>query len=201
MGPQARRHEAPQDRHGGQPRRPHHRPLRRPPRRLRRPRRRHGALVDALRGQPAVRGAAAGRLRPSGRRGRHLAGDPRPQGRHRTHPARLPRRPGRRGLAPASASARRWTGSRSKYEGPWADELRITLRQMDMGVSRRQAFDELRKRNASEQVAQFVTALQQGEELGAPDRRHPDPDRRRTCAAPTPRTPAGKRRRPSPRRR
>ncbi|MFD6530093.1 DUF5936 domain-containing protein [Streptomyces sp. NPDC060184] len=55
-----------------------------------------------------------------------------------------------------------------KYEGPWADELRITLRQMDMGVSRRQAFDELRKRNDSEQVAMFVTALQQGEELGAP---------------------------------
>ncbi|WP_101254541.1 DUF5936 domain-containing protein [Streptomyces barkulensis] len=55
-----------------------------------------------------------------------------------------------------------------KYQGPWADELRITLRQMDMGVSRRRAFDELRRRNDSEQVAQFVTALQQGEELGAP---------------------------------
>ncbi|MEU8893492.1 DUF5936 domain-containing protein [Streptomyces sp. NPDC048442] len=55
-----------------------------------------------------------------------------------------------------------------KYEGPWADELRITLRQMDMGVSRRQAFDELRRRNDSEQVSQFVTALQQGEELGSP---------------------------------
>ncbi|MFD5100999.1 DUF5936 domain-containing protein [Streptomyces albidochromogenes] len=55
-----------------------------------------------------------------------------------------------------------------KYEGPWADEVRITLRQMDMGVSRRQAFDELRRRNESEQVSQFVTALQQGEELGAP---------------------------------
>lgn len=54
------------------------------------------------------------------------------------------------------------------YEGPWADELRITLRQMDLGVGRRQAFDELRKRNSSEQVDQFVTALQQGEELGAP---------------------------------
>lgn len=54
-----------------------------------------------------------------------------------------------------------------KYEGPWADELRITLRQMDMGVSRRQAFEELRKRNDSEQVAMFVTTLQQGEELGA----------------------------------
>jgi tight adherence protein C len=55
-----------------------------------------------------------------------------------------------------------------KYEGPWADELRITLRQMDMGVSRRQAFDQLRRRNSSEQVAQFVSALQQGEELGSP---------------------------------
>ncbi|CAL9517012.1 DUF5936 domain-containing protein [Streptomyces sp. enrichment culture] len=55
-----------------------------------------------------------------------------------------------------------------KYSGPWADELRITLRQMDMGVSRRDAFDQLRERNASEQVSMFVTALQQGEELGAP---------------------------------
>ncbi|MFM9372095.1 DUF5936 domain-containing protein [Streptomyces sp. Da 82-17] len=55
-----------------------------------------------------------------------------------------------------------------RYEGPWADELAITLRQMDMGVSRRQAFEELRRRNTSEQVGQFVTALQQGEELGAP---------------------------------
>jgi tight adherence protein C len=55
-----------------------------------------------------------------------------------------------------------------KYAGPWSDELRITLRQMDMGVSRRHAFEELRKRNDSEQVAMFVTALQQGEELGAP---------------------------------
>ncbi|MFE9253153.1 DUF5936 domain-containing protein [Streptomyces sp. NPDC007088] len=55
-----------------------------------------------------------------------------------------------------------------KYEGPWAYELRITLRQMDMGVSRRHAFEELRRRNSSEQVAQFVSALQQGEELGSP---------------------------------
>ncbi|MFE2039955.1 DUF5936 domain-containing protein [Streptomyces sp. NPDC059477] len=56
----------------------------------------------------------------------------------------------------------------AKYEGPWADEIRITLRQMDLGVSRREAFAELRRRNDSEQVAMFVTALQQGEELGAP---------------------------------
>lgn len=56
----------------------------------------------------------------------------------------------------------------ARYEGPWADEIRITLRQMDMGVSRRQAFDDLRRRNDSEPVNQFVIAFQQGEELGAP---------------------------------
>ncbi|AEW96239.1 MULTISPECIES: DUF5936 domain-containing protein [Streptomycetaceae] len=54
------------------------------------------------------------------------------------------------------------------HRGPWADEIRITLRQLDLGVGRRQAFDELRRRNGSDQVAQFTTALQQGEELGAP---------------------------------
>ncbi|MFE2539217.1 DUF5936 domain-containing protein [Actinacidiphila glaucinigra] len=54
------------------------------------------------------------------------------------------------------------------YKGPWSDEIRIALRQMDVGVSRRDAFDQLRRRNGSEQVGQFVTALQQGEELGAP---------------------------------
>jgi tight adherence protein C len=54
------------------------------------------------------------------------------------------------------------------YRGPWSDEIRIALRQMEMGMGRRQAFDELRRRNDSEQVGQFVTALQQGEDLGAP---------------------------------
>ncbi|MEW1860982.1 type II secretion system F family protein [Streptomyces sp. NBC_00669] len=56
----------------------------------------------------------------------------------------------------------------SVYQGPWSDEVRVALRQMDVGVSRRDAFDQLRKRNRSDQVGQFVTALQQGEELGAP---------------------------------
>ncbi|HEY5833569.1 DUF5936 domain-containing protein [Streptomyces sp.] len=56
----------------------------------------------------------------------------------------------------------------SVYQGPWSDEIRVALRQMDIGVSRRDAFDQLRKRNRSDQVSQFVTALQQGEELGAP---------------------------------
>jgi tight adherence protein C len=56
----------------------------------------------------------------------------------------------------------------SVYRGPWSDEIRIALRQMDVGVSRRDAFDQLRRRNRSDQVGQFVTTLQQGEELGAP---------------------------------
>jgi len=56
----------------------------------------------------------------------------------------------------------------SVYQGPWSDEIRVALRQMDLGVSRRDAFDQLRRRNRSDQVGQFVTALQQGEELGAP---------------------------------
>ncbi|MGW0773207.1 DUF5936 domain-containing protein [Streptomyces sp. NPDC002835] len=55
-----------------------------------------------------------------------------------------------------------------KYDGPWSDELRITLRQMDMGMGRREAFEQLRRRNESDQVSMFVSALQQGEELGAP---------------------------------
>jgi tight adherence protein C len=52
--------------------------------------------------------------------------------------------------------------------GPLSDELGIVLRQMELGVSRREAFEELRQRNSSEAVGQFVTALLQAEELGAP---------------------------------
>lgn len=77
-----------------------------------------------------------------------------------------------------------------KYEGPWADELRITLRQMDMGVSRREAFEQLRKRNDSEQVAMFVTTLQQGEEPRCTDRRDTDPDRQRHAAHRRPERPS-----------
>ena len=79
-----------------------------------------------------------------------------------------------------------------KYEGPWADELRITLRQMDMGVSRRQAFDELRRRNDSEQVRHVRHRAPAGRGTGRADRRHPDPSPT-TCAAPTRRTPAARR--------
>jgi tight adherence protein C len=53
--------------------------------------------------------------------------------------------------------------------GPLAEEVTTTLRRMDVGVARRQAFEELRERNpASETLSLFVTALLQAEELGAP---------------------------------
>jgi len=52
--------------------------------------------------------------------------------------------------------------------GSLADEFTIALRQMDLGTPRREAFDDLRSRNSSEALNQFVTAILQAEELGAP---------------------------------
>jgi tight adherence protein C len=53
--------------------------------------------------------------------------------------------------------------------GPLAEEIRRTLRRMDVGVRRRQAFVELRERNPrSKTMGLFVTAILQAEELGAP---------------------------------
>jgi tight adherence protein C len=52
--------------------------------------------------------------------------------------------------------------------GPLADELNVALRQMDLGTSRREAFEDLRSRNKSPALDEFVTALLQAEELGAP---------------------------------
>ena len=55
-----------------------------------------------------------------------------------------------------------------RFTGPLADELRLTLGQMANGASVREAFEDLRGRNSSEALAQFVTAYLQSEELGAP---------------------------------
>ena len=44
----------------------------------------------------------------------------------------------------------------------------IALRQMELGASRRAAFEALRDRNASEQLQSFVAAQLQAEELGVP---------------------------------
>jgi tight adherence protein C len=55
-----------------------------------------------------------------------------------------------------------------RYGGPLAEEMSLTLNQIANGASRRAAFTELRDRNESEALAQFVTAFLQSEELGAP---------------------------------
>lgn len=52
--------------------------------------------------------------------------------------------------------------------GPLGDEVVLTLRQIDLGASRRSAFEALRDRNDSEPLAKFITALLQAEELGSP---------------------------------
>jgi tight adherence protein C len=52
--------------------------------------------------------------------------------------------------------------------GVLADEFTVALRQMELGTSRREAFEALRRRNRNESLSKFVTAIQQAEELGAP---------------------------------
>jgi tight adherence protein C len=55
-----------------------------------------------------------------------------------------------------------------RFRGPLAEEILLTLGQMANGASTRAAFQNLRSRAPSESMAQFVTALLQSEELGAP---------------------------------
>jgi tight adherence protein C len=55
-----------------------------------------------------------------------------------------------------------------RFKGPLAEEILLTLGQMANGASTRTAFRNLRTRTPSESMAQFVTALLQSEELGAP---------------------------------
>lgn len=52
--------------------------------------------------------------------------------------------------------------------GVLADEFKLALQQMELGTSRREAFDVLRRRNHNESLSKFVTAIQQAEELGSP---------------------------------
>lgn len=52
--------------------------------------------------------------------------------------------------------------------GPLGAELDITLRQLDLGESRRNAFLAMRDRNESDSLRIFVGAFLQAEELGAP---------------------------------
>lgn len=55
-----------------------------------------------------------------------------------------------------------------QYGGPLADELQIVLREMSVGETLRAALGGMRDRTRSDSVDQFVTALLQAEELGAP---------------------------------
>jgi tight adherence protein C len=52
--------------------------------------------------------------------------------------------------------------------GPVAQEISGTLQEMELGSGRREALEALRRRNPSEFVASFTTALLQAEELGVP---------------------------------
>ena len=52
--------------------------------------------------------------------------------------------------------------------GALAEEFTISLQQMELGTPRREAFEDLRQRNNAEMLGQFVTAILQAEELGAP---------------------------------
>jgi tight adherence protein C len=53
-------------------------------------------------------------------------------------------------------------------EGPLGEEIMTALRQMELGMSRRQALEGIKDRNSSESLNQFITALLQAEELGVP---------------------------------
>lgn len=54
------------------------------------------------------------------------------------------------------------------HDGALAQEMQRTLREMAVGVPRREAFVALRERSRSEALSTFVTALLQAEELGVP---------------------------------
>lgn len=56
----------------------------------------------------------------------------------------------------------------TSLSGPPAEEILTTLRQMDLGATRREALDALRMRNDSRTLDRFVAVQLQAEELGVP---------------------------------
>jgi tight adherence protein C len=52
--------------------------------------------------------------------------------------------------------------------GPVGQEMLTALRQIELGASRRRAFEQVRERNSSQAMGHFVTAFLQSEELGSP---------------------------------
>jgi tight adherence protein C len=56
----------------------------------------------------------------------------------------------------------------TSLSGPVSEEILATLRQMELGATRREAFQALRTRNNSRTLDNFVAAQLQAEELGVP---------------------------------
>jgi tight adherence protein C len=54
------------------------------------------------------------------------------------------------------------------FESPLALEFRRTLKEMELGVGRREALSNLRSRNDVPELSNFVTALIQADALGMP---------------------------------
>ena len=52
--------------------------------------------------------------------------------------------------------------------GPVGDEMLVALRQIDLGATRRNAFEEMRDRVSAVSLQAFITAFLQAEELGTP---------------------------------
>ncbi len=52
--------------------------------------------------------------------------------------------------------------------GPVGEEMLVALRQIDLGATRRTAFEDMRKRTSSVSLQAFITAFLQAEELGTP---------------------------------
>ncbi|MPY80348.1 MAG: type II secretion system (T2SS), F family protein [Actinophytocola sp.] len=52
--------------------------------------------------------------------------------------------------------------------GPLAEEFTLALQQIELGTSRRDALRQVRSRTSSSTLSQFLTAVLQAEELGAP---------------------------------
>lgn len=56
----------------------------------------------------------------------------------------------------------------SQLRGALSDELAFTLREMSLGLGRREALDNLRRRNEVEDLSVFVVVLMQADALGMP---------------------------------
>lgn len=54
------------------------------------------------------------------------------------------------------------------FQSPLADEFSLTLREMELGLPRRDAFQNLKQRTQVAELSTFILALLQGDALGIP---------------------------------